>query len=85
MSTFTASVQYSQREEKYMLILVWTMFIYYTHLVVGGRDDPWVLIMKLHCSDVIQVTEKREETTPELVVPHLRRRTEGKVESADRD
>lgn len=40
-------------------------------LVIGGRDDPRVLVVELHRADVVQVSQKREQAAPKLVVPHL--------------
>ena len=44
-----------------------------TYLVIGGRDNPRVLVVELHGADVVQVAQKSEQTTPQLVVPHLSR------------
>jgi hypothetical protein len=29
--------------------------------------------VELHCADVVQVTQQREQAAPQLVVPHLHR------------
>lgn len=41
------------------------------HLVIRGRDDPGVLVMELHSSNVIQMTLQGEQAPAELVVPDL--------------
>jgi hypothetical protein len=43
-------------------------------LIITGRQNPWKLRgiwMELNGPNVIQVTEKGEETSPQLVVPNL--------------
>ena len=40
-------------------------------LVIAGADNPGVLIVKLYSSDVVQVAQQCEQTSPELVVPNF--------------
>ena len=40
-------------------------------LVVGGTDDPGVLVVELDGADVVQVAQQREQAPPQLVVPDL--------------
>ena len=40
-------------------------------LVVGGAEDPGELVVELDGADVIEMAEKGEKTTTQLVVPHL--------------
>ncbi len=40
-------------------------------LVIARGHHPRVLLVETHGSDVVQMAEKREKTTAELVVPNL--------------
>lgn len=40
-------------------------------LIVTGRNHPGVLLMELHCTDVVQMAKQREEASSKLVIPHL--------------
>ena len=40
-------------------------------LVVGGREDPGVLVVEHRRPDVVQVAHQVEQATLLLVVPHL--------------
>ena len=40
-------------------------------LIVGGRDDPWQLVVEENGPNVVQVAIEREEAPPGLVAPHL--------------
>ena len=42
-------------------------------LVVRGGENPGVLVVEHSRADVVQVAQKSEQTTPQLVVPHLSR------------
>lgn len=38
-------------------------------LIIAGTDDPGILCVELHCSDIVQVAQQREQTASQLVVP----------------
>lgn len=40
-------------------------------LIVTGRDHPRILLMKLHCTDIVQMPQQGEETPSKFVIPHL--------------
>ena len=40
-------------------------------LIIRSGDDPRVLRVKLHRTNVVQVTQERKQASPELIAPHL--------------
>ena len=45
-------------------------------LVVGGREDPGVLVVEHRRADVVQMAQQVEQASLQLVIPDLRKRSE---------